>query len=189
MSDIATATASSPTPTEQRHLTVPTERAPEMQRRVQEDVARIMAAITPRRTWTFTNRETGQATTVTCLPGCVLDHSRDIATPTHASDVYCRTEGDDSAATVPIDFNTGTPEAAQILTVWIESDPFSTDIARRLPHAVVEIIDEHYIAPLDPDALAELIALLTQRVAALRMAHLQLVGTRAAVTALPEASA
>lgn len=134
---------------------------------------------TDQRTRTFTSSVTGQPVTFTCMQGCTLNHRGDTDTPTHPVDVYCWSDDNDSETSLPVDPNTGTPENFQILSSRITVEPFSANIARRLPHAVVEILDEHYIAPLDPDALASLIGLLASRVDALRLTHAELVRTRA----------
>lgn len=130
------------------------------------------------RTWTFTHHFSGQPVTVTCMLGCDGSHENDIATPTNPVDISCWST-DDVGGDLPVDANTGTSQAYDILKSRIAVDPFSDSICERLPHAVVEILDEHYIAPLDPDALAGVIDLLAERVEALRKTHAQLVRTRA----------
>ena len=144
---------------------------------------------TGQRTFVFTSNITGQPGTFTDMPGCTLDHQAAVDTPTHPTDVYCWSDDNRSETTVPIDPNTGTPEDFNILTSHITVEPFSTDIARRLPHASIEFIDEHYIAPLDPDALAVLISLLAERVESLRRTHTELVRTRAEYIALTAVTA
>lgn len=143
------------------------------------EAATATAAGDEPRTWTTMSPFSGETITVTCMTGCRLDHEGDIASPTAHEDIYCLTETNRSAATVPVDPNVGERENNHILSSYIEVRPFCTEIAERLPHAVVEITDEHYIAPLDPDALAGLIDLLTSRVGALRAVHAELVHARA----------
>ncbi|KUN91900.1 DUF6907 domain-containing protein [Streptomyces caeruleatus] len=134
------------------------------------------SANTPR-TWSFTNKETGQLCTVTCMPGCTIDHDRDAETPAYPVDVYCWTgSGDD--VTLPID-NTGTPEEFRVLSTRIEVHPFAGTLAHRMPFAVVEVIDEHWIGGLDPDALATVINTLAGRLDAMRRTHAELVRARA----------
>jgi hypothetical protein len=138
------------------------------------------------RTWSFTNKVSGEQTEVTCMTGCRFDHEDSVETPTSPEDVYCWSTANASTTSVPVDPGTGTHENFQVLTAFIAVDPFSKHIAERLPHATVEILDEHYIAPLDPDALAGLINLLTSRVNGLRAVHAELVRTRAAYIAQSE---
>lgn len=57
--------------------------------------------------------------------------------------------------------------------------PFAASMAGRLPHAQVEIVEDHYIEDLDPDALGVLIATLSERLTALRRTHTDLVRIRA----------
>jgi predicted GIY-YIG superfamily endonuclease len=135
---------------------------------------------TDQRTWTFTNRVTGEPVTVTCMPGCAISHEGDIETPTNPVDIFCWTAADGDV-TLPIDTN-GKPEDYGILTTRIEVEPFSPDIARRLPHAVVEVIDEHYIAGLDPDGLMSVIGMLARRLEAMLQTHAELVRIRAEYT-------
>lgn len=139
------------------------------------------------RTWTFTNAVTGSPVTVTCMQGCTLGHTQDIATPTYPVDIYCLTDTDGDA-TLPIDPNTGTVENLTVLTARIEVDPFSQVVAHRLPHAVVEIIEENYIA-VDPDGLMSVINTLAGRLDAMRRTHAELVRIRAEYLGRPEVSA
>lgn len=162
-------------PTISASPTAPTPADTEMRARVEQDAARIMAAITPRR-WTFTSSVTGEPVSVTCMPECTIEHGADTETPTHPVDVYCWTGDDD--VTLPID-TTGTPEEYRVLGSRVEVHPFSPSIAHRLPFAVIEVIDEHYISGLDPDALETVINVLAGRVSALRRTHADLVRIRA----------
>ncbi|MFC8433721.1 DUF6907 domain-containing protein [Streptomyces sp. NPDC057253] len=128
--------------------------------------------------WSFTSSETGQSLKVTCLPGCTINHDNDRETPTHPVDVFCWTQGNRDAVTLPVD-TTGTPEDFRILTAFIEVQPFAAELARRLPFAVVEVLDEHYISPLDPDGLETVINTLAGRLDNLRRVHAELVQRRA----------
>lgn len=130
------------------------------------------------RTWTFTNSETGQPSTVTCMPECTLDHKADTATPTHPDDIYCWADPEDADVALPIDC-TGTPEDYRVLNSRVEVHPFAGAVAHRLPFAVIEVIDEHFISGLDPDALATVINVLAGRLNSLRRTHDDLVRIRA----------
>lgn len=129
------------------------------------------------RTWTFTDKETGQDQQVVCLPGCTIDHKVDSETPSYPVDVFCWNQGDQTAVTLPID-TSGKPEEYRVLNAFIEVDPFATEMARRLPFAVIEVIDEHWITPLDPDGLETVINILAGRVDQLRHMHAELVRVR-----------
>ncbi|MET7944162.1 hypothetical protein [Streptomyces sp. NPDC005302] len=45
------------------------------------------------------------------------------------------------------------PEEYQVLSAVIKVEPASPQIAERLPFAVVELVDDHFIEDLDPDGL------------------------------------
>lgn len=128
------------------------------------------------RTWTFTDRETDKLLTVTCVPGCVIDHSHDIATPSFPGDIWCETPREDM--TLPVNAN-GTPEEFRVLGVSIKVMPFSNVLAERLPYACIEMVDDHWIEPLDPDGLETVINTLAERLDLVRETHAQLVRTRA----------
>lgn len=131
------------------------------------------------RTWTTKHSFNGESITVTCMTGCRLDHATEIETSCAPEDIYCISEGNSSALTVPVDKDTGTPENFSVLSGYVQVDPFSARITERLPYAMVEILDQNYIGPLDPDTLAGLIDLLAERVDGLRAVHTELVRTRA----------
>jgi hypothetical protein len=141
------------------------------------------AGVEPRR-WTFTDPD-GERTTVTCMPGCAEDHTAE----RFAADICCYTS-DGQAAMLPID--NGTVEDLRVLGVGIRCLPYDESMGARLPHAVVEVVEDHYIENLDPDALALLIATLQGRLDALRAAHTLLVSVRSehlATTGISEAVA
>ncbi|MFD5572234.1 DUF6907 domain-containing protein [Streptomyces cadmiisoli] len=128
-------------------------------------------------TWSFTDKDTGQPRTVTCLEGCTNSHDSDIETPTYPVDVYCWNTGNGSEATLPIN-TTGETEDYRILTTVITIDPFHDNPARNVPHAVVEVIDEHHIEDLDPDGLQAVIDTFEQRLVEMRRRHAELVRIR-----------
>lgn len=129
-----------------------------------------------RRTWTFTDRESGQPTTFTCMPGCTVNHDSDVAMPTHRSDIWC--QNDDDYAVLPVDSGPG-PEDILVMGVTLNMKPFSTRLPQRLPLATIEVIEDHHIEDLDPDSLATIIETFAERLDALRAAHQQLVQARA----------
>lgn len=128
------------------------------------------------RTWAFINRYSGEPVTITCMVGCAVDHSRDIDTPTFPEDIWCRTHSDD--VTLPVNLN-GTPEEYRVLSSEIGVMPFSATMAERLPHATIEILDEHCIEALDPDGLATVIRALRARLDHIEQHHARLVEVRA----------
>ncbi|MCI3272120.1 DUF6907 domain-containing protein [Streptomyces cylindrosporus] len=134
------------------------------------------SAGTPR-TWSFTSSVTGEQVAITCMPGCTIDHTRDAETPSHPVDIYCWI-GESDDVTLPID-TTGTPEEFRVLSSRIEVHPFARALSHRLPFAVVEVVDEHWIGGLDPDGLEMVINTLAERLDALRRTHADLVRARA----------
>ena len=127
--------------------------------------------------WFFTHSETGIRLTVTCMPECTIDHSSDIETPTHPDDIYCWADPEDTGVTLPID--TGDVEDYRILNSRVEMHPYSGTYSQRLPFAVIEVIDDHWISGLDPDALAAVIDVFAGRLESLRRTHADLVRIRA----------
>ncbi|WP_408997176.1 DUF6907 domain-containing protein [Streptomyces europaeiscabiei] len=149
-----------------------------------------MRASAFRRTFTFTSAVTGEKVTVTCMPGCTVDHEADSNTLEHPHDIYCNIPG--TAGELPLYgplCDTGRPEDFRFRSWQIESRPFSGRPAQRLPFVAIEVIDDHYIEYLDPDTLAMVISRLQEQVDALREAHTQLVNVRTAYLNPPEAAA
>lgn len=133
------------------------------------------ASVTPR-TWTFINRRTDEPQTVTCMDGCTLDHASDIETPTFPEDIWCWTTAE--ALTLPVNTN-GRPEEFRVLSTVIKVEPHSPTIAQRLPYAVVELVDDHFVEGLDPDGLETVINTLAARLDQMRATHRQLIQVRA----------
>jgi hypothetical protein len=127
------------------------------------------------RTWQFTDRRTGEQRVFTCLPGCTINHPRDFDRPVFAEDVWCWTEAE--PLTLPVNEN-GTPEEYRILDTIIKVEPWSPTIAHRLPFAVVELVDDHFIDGLDPDGLETVINTLAGRLDQMRATHARLVEAR-----------
>ncbi|WP_329187008.1 DUF6907 domain-containing protein [Actinacidiphila glaucinigra] len=138
------------------------------------DDQRHSTANEPRR-WTFTNRYNDQPVEITCLPGCTTDHSRDMDRPQFPEDIWCQTRGRD--VTLPVD-ETGKPEEYRVLSVQLDLRPFSGTLSERQPTATVEVLDDHWISGLDPDALATVIRTLAGQVDQLREMHGRLIETR-----------
>jgi len=126
-------------------------------------------------TWSFINRHTGQPEKVTCLTGCTRDHARDMGRDIFPEDVWCWFWSD--PLTLPVNEN-GTPEEFKILDTVIKVEPWSATIAHRLPFAVIELVDDHFIDGLDPDGLETVINTLAGRLEQMRETHRQLVEVR-----------
>jgi hypothetical protein len=138
----------------------------------------------------FTDMSTGRKVTFTCLPGCDMDHSADSAVPQHPDDIYCNVPGDDGSLSLVGQLCEGHgPEEFRVLSWHIDVHPFSSHVAQRRPVANVEVIEDHYIQDLDPDALAEVIGVLQDRVDSLRAAHTRLIELRGAYRDAAGASA
>ncbi|MET8506790.1 hypothetical protein ABZV60_19360 [Streptomyces sp. NPDC004787] len=129
------------------------------------------------RTWTFTDRITGERKTFTCMLGCVNDHDELDGGETNAEDIWCyRRAGD---VTLPINAG-GHPEELSVLRAMMNVDPFETRLAHRMPHIDLEVMDGAWIEGLDPDGFATVISTLQGRLDELRAMHAELVAVRAA---------
>ena len=138
------------------------------------------------RTWSFTDRDGGRTMTVTCMTGCVLDHSTDIGARRFPGDIWCQAARED--VTLPINSN-GSPEEYRVLSSTLNVRPFDEKLAARLPFVSIEMIDDHWIDDLDPDGLETVIRTLAERLDDLREAHALLVRTRAEYRARPRQTA
>ncbi|MFB6873725.1 DUF6907 domain-containing protein [Streptomyces sp. NPDC056323] len=127
------------------------------------------------RSWSFTDRTTGQSRQVTCMRGCTADHSREMQIPTHPDDIWCQAVSE--SVTLPVN-ESGTPENVRVLGSTLNVMPFSTTIAYRLPHVSIEVMQDAWIEGLDPDGLVTVIGTLEERVKQLRRAHAELVRVR-----------
>lgn len=132
------------------------------------------------RTWSFIDRRTGEAVEYTCMDGCTLDHSRDEGRSHFPEDIWCWFW--DESLTLPVNEN-GSPEEFRVLSTVIKVEPWAPEIAHRLPFAVIELVDDHFIDGLDPDGLETVINTLAGRVEQMRETHRRLVETRAAYRA------
>ncbi|RSS53026.1 DUF6907 domain-containing protein [Streptomyces sp. WAC01280] len=129
------------------------------------------------RTWTFTDRETGEEKTFTCMVGCTDDHSEIREGVAVADDVWClKSMGE---LTLPINEH-GQPEELSVLRATMNVDPFDRRMAQRLPHIDLEVMDGAFIEGLDPDGFETVINSLQHRLDQLRAMRADLVATRAA---------
>ncbi|MEU6101158.1 DUF6907 domain-containing protein [Streptomyces flaveolus] len=127
------------------------------------------------RAWSFIDRVTGETVRYECMEGCTLNHSREIGREVFREDVWCWVYS--TPLTLPVNTN-GTPEEFRVLDIVIKVEPWSPSLAERLPFAVVELVEDHFIDGLDPDGLETLINTLAARVEEMRGVHRQLVETR-----------
>ncbi|MFE2563089.1 DUF6907 domain-containing protein [Streptomyces mirabilis] len=141
----------------------------------EQEVASVMDATTPH-TWTFINRRTGETVPYTCMTGCTLNHASEIESPTFPEDVWCWTWPE--ALTLPVNEN-GQPEEFRVLSTVIKVEPWSPKFAERIPFAVIELVDDHFVDGLDPDGLATVIRTLSERLEQMRETHARLVSVRA----------
>lgn len=130
--------------------------------------------VTPR-TWSFIDRRTGKPVVYTCMEGCTLNHASEMGRAVFPEDVWCWFW--DQPLTLPVNEN-GTPEEFRVLSTVIKVEPWSPTIAQRLPFAVVELVDDHFIDGLDPDGLETVINTLAARVEEMRATHRRLVAVR-----------
>ncbi|MGW6531436.1 DUF6907 domain-containing protein [Streptomyces venezuelae] len=138
------------------------------------------------RSWSFIDRETGETVQYTCMDGCTIDHTSEMVTPTVREDIWCWLW--DESLKLPVNEN-GQPEEFRVLSTLIKVEPWSPKIAERLPFAVVELVDEHYIDGLDPDGLETVINTLAARVEGMRETHRRLVEIRAQYRTRTQATA
>ncbi|MFF4536575.1 DUF6907 domain-containing protein [Streptomyces aureus] len=134
----------------------------------------VAASVTPR-TWAFINRYTGQPQAITCMQGCTMNHAPDMATPTAPEDIWCWAYPED--VTLPVNEN-GELEEFRVLSTIIKVEPWSAKLGERIPFAVVELVDDHYVDGLDPDGLATVIRTLSERLDQMRETHARLVAIR-----------
>lgn len=130
----------------------------------------------PARMWSFLDRTTGNLQDVTCLQGCTVDHRIDRETPIHPEDVWCATDSSD--VYLPVSAGADKVEEFRVLGVFIRQEPFSRHMHERVPHAQVEIVDDHWMESLDPDGLATAILTLEAQLARFRDVHAQLTELR-----------
>lgn len=132
----------------------------------------------PRR-WTIADQDSGLPLTVTCMSGCNTLHAERSIGMSRAVEVNCAQY--DTAN--PMELLLG-PRGEEFggyvtLSVEIHSDPVHPDPAKRVPLAAVEVVEDHYLEDLDPDALAVVIDKLQQRVTAMRVRRAELIRIRA----------
>ncbi|WP_149552910.1 DUF6907 domain-containing protein [Streptomyces marokkonensis] len=132
-------------------------------------------AVEEPRTWSFINRYTGERMHVTCMQGCTLDHTRESGRHLFPEDVWCWTTPE--PLTLPVNTN-GRPEEFAVLSTVIKVEPWSSKVAERLPYAVVELVDDHFVEGLDPDGLETVINSLQERLEQMRATHRRLVEVR-----------
>lgn len=126
-------------------------------------------------TWSFINRRTGEPMSVTCMQGCTLGHRHEMGRAVFPEDIWCWTLAEDM--TLPVNAD-GKPEEFRILSTVIKVEPWSPKIADRLPFAVIELVDDHFVDGLDPDGLATVINTLNRRLGQMRETHARLVQVR-----------
>lgn len=132
------------------------------------------------RSWSFIDHRTGETVEYTCMQGCTIDHRHEVGRRVFREDVWCWTDA--QPLTLPVNTN-GEPEEFRVLDTIIKVEPWSPKVAERLPFAVVEVVDDHFIDGLDPDGLETVINTLAARVEGMRETHRRLVEVREAYKA------
>lgn len=127
------------------------------------------------RSWSFVDRRTGETVQYTCMEGCTLDHRHEMGRPVFREDVWCWFW--DDSMTLPVNEN-GRPEEFRVLSTVIKVEPWAPNIAERLPFAVIELVDDHFIDGLDPDGLETVINTFAARVERMRETHRRLIEVR-----------
>ncbi|MYU20789.1 hypothetical protein [Streptomyces sp. SID8352] len=118
---------------------------------------------------------TGETVVYTCMVGCTLDHSHEVGRRVFREDIWCWFW--DEPLTLPVD-ESGVPEEFSVLSTVIKVEPWSPQVAHRLPFAVIELVDDHFIDGLDPDGLETVISTLAGRLEQMRATHRRLVKAR-----------
>ncbi|MEU7726148.1 hypothetical protein AB0B78_13005 [Streptomyces sp. NPDC040724] len=136
-----------------------------------------LPAEAPARTWSFIDSTSDKLLHHTCMPGCTNNHEDDRETPTHPHDITCNRDFPDLSLPVTTD-STG-PGKCRVMGVSIQQRPFSDLIHERVPHAVVELIEDAHVEGLDPDGLATVILTLEAQLKQMRDVHAQLTALRA----------
>jgi len=110
------------------------------------------------------------------MEGCTLRHDHEIGQRVFREDVWCWFW--DEHLTLPVNEN-GEPEEFRVLSTVVKVEPWSPKVAERLPFAVIELVDDHFIDGLDPDGLETVINTLAGRLEQMRATHRRLVAVRA----------
>ncbi|MFI1485721.1 DUF6907 domain-containing protein [Streptomyces sp. NPDC020747] len=143
---------------------------------IEETTAGTVPQATQPRTWSFINRRTSEPMAVTCMTGCTIDHTQEMGRAIFPEDIWCWTLAEDM--TLPVNAD-GKPEEFRILSTVIKVEPWSPKIADRLPFAVIELVDDHFVDGLDPDGLETVIRTLAERLDQMRAMQRRLVEVRA----------
>lgn len=138
------------------------------------------ASATRARTWAFIDRRSGVARPYTCMDGCMIDHSHEAGRAVFPEDLWCWSRAE--RMTLPVNAD-GRPEEMAVLSTVIKVEPFSPTFSRRLPYAVVELVDDQFIENLDPDGYGTVINAFQERLDQMRATHARLVAVRAAYVA------
>lgn len=130
------------------------------------------------RTWTIADLDSGLPLNVTCMSGCNTLHPERSIGMSRATEINCSQY--DTANSMELQIGSGDENFGNFATLSVEihSDPAHPDPAKRVPLAAVEVVEDHYLEDLDPDALAVVIDKLQDRVTAMRVRHADLVRAR-----------
>lgn len=132
----------------------------------------------PRRSWIVADSKTGMPLKGACLAGCHGLHFELSSGTADADDVVCVDFDQANSTELPIGCGSADGQDWATLSVLIRSYPVHPDEEKRIPHAAVEVTEDHYIENLDDDGLAIVIDKLQQRVDAMRIRHAELVRAR-----------
>lgn len=142
------------------------------------EAATKQAPTGPRRSWLIADSKTGMPLKGTCLEGCHGLHFEMASGTADADDVACINFDQANSTELPIDCGSTDGQDWTTLSVLIKSYPVHPDEEKRIPHAAVEVTEDHYIEDLDDDGLAIVIDKLQQRVDGMRIRHAELVRVR-----------
>lgn len=130
------------------------------------------------RTWMYVERSDMTLRAATCAEFCRNDHSRDILSPTSATDIWHQDQG--------IGVEVCLSDTNEPATPWRVLEPQLTVIpglddaeGYQVPHVNIEFVEGVWSGPLGPDQLAEFIGTLSDGLAGLRLMHSKLIAARA----------
>jgi hypothetical protein len=143
------------------------------------EAATKQAPTPPVRSWTVADEKTGMPLKGVCLAGCYGLHLELASGTADADDVVCINFDQANSTELPIGCGSTDGQDWATLSVLIKSYPVHPNEGKRIPHAAVEVTEDHYIEDLDDDGLAIVIDKLQQRVDGMRIRHAELVRARA----------
>ncbi|SMF64664.1 hypothetical protein [Streptomyces sp. Amel2xC10] len=137
--------------------------------------AATAADIAAPRTWSYFRRGDRATVAVTCPTWCRAGHEMDQYLTTDPADITHQACGREASVQANAH---GVYEDWRILSAHLDSVPDAQEPERRWPHVTVELVDDVWSPPMDPDQLGEFIDVVAGQVAELRRMHAELLAAR-----------